>query len=96
MKKEKKIFVLDTNVILHNYKAIYTFEENDIVLPITVLEEIDNFKKGSNEINFHAREFSRELDKIAGDGLFNKGVEIDNSFCLMIVGSRFVQHFSTP
>jgi len=76
MAKTKKIFVLDTNVILHNYNAIYTFDEHDIVLPITVLEEIDNFKKGSNEINFHAREFTRELDKIAGEALFDKGVKL--------------------
>ena len=76
MAKTKKIFVLDTNVILHNYNAIYTFDEHDIVLPITVLEEIDNFKKGSNEINSHAREFTRELDKIAGEALFDKGVKL--------------------
>jgi PhoH-like ATPase len=76
MAKTKKIFVLDTNVILHNYNAIYTFDEHDIVLPITVLEEVDNFKKGSNEINFHAREFTRELDKIAGEALFDKGVKL--------------------
>ena len=75
-KKKTKIFVLDTNVILHNYKAIYTFDEHDIVLPIVVLEELDNFKKGSNEINFHAREFTRELDKIAGEALFAKGVKL--------------------
>jgi PhoH-like ATPase len=74
--KKTKIFVLDTNVILHNYKAIYTFAEHDIVLPIVVLEELDNFKKGSNEINFHAREFTRELDKIAGEALFDKGVKL--------------------
>ena len=74
--KKSKIFVLDTNVILHNFKAIYTFDEHDIVLPIVVLEELDNFKKGSNEINFHAREFTRELDKIAGEALFAKGVKL--------------------
>jgi len=74
--KKTKIFVLDTNVILHNYKAIYTFAEHDIILPIVVLEELDNFKKGSNEINFHAREFTRELDKIAGEALFDKGVKL--------------------
>ncbi len=64
---KKKIFVLDTNVILHDYMSIYNFEENDIVIPITVLEELDQFKKGSSLINFQAREFMRELDKITGD-----------------------------
>jgi PhoH-like ATPase len=43
---QKKIFVLDTNVLLHDYKCIYQFQEHDIILPITVLEELDKFKKG--------------------------------------------------
>jgi PhoH-like ATPase len=74
--KKTKIFVLDTNVILHNFMSIYSFEDNDVVLPIVVLEELDNFKKGTQEINFHAREFTRELDKIAGDGLFHNGIKL--------------------
>ncbi len=73
-KKTKKTFVLDTNVLLHDYKCIYNFEENDIVIPITVLEELDKFKKGNDQINFHAREFTRELDKLSGDDLFNGGI----------------------
>lgn len=72
----KKLFVLDTNVILHDSQAIHHFQENDIVIPITVLEELDKFKKGTEEINFHAREFVRELDKLAGQGLFDKGVPL--------------------
>ena len=76
IRKKKKIFVLDTNVILHDYKSIYNFEENDIVLPITVLEELDKFKKGNDLINFHAREFTRELDRLSGDNLFNGGVSL--------------------
>ena len=58
----KKNFVLDTNVILHDYKCIENFQENDIYLPIVVLEELDKFKKGSEQINYNAREFVRELD----------------------------------
>jgi len=72
----KKIFVLDTNVLLHDYKSIYTFEENDVVIPITVLEELDRFKRGNDILNFHAREFTRELDKLSGDGLFEEGVAL--------------------
>jgi PhoH-like ATPase len=72
----KKIFVLDTNVLLHDYKSIYTFEENDVVIPITVLEELDRFKRGNDILNFHAREFTRELDKLSGDGLFDEGVAL--------------------
>ena len=72
----KKNFVLDTNVILHDYKCIQNFEENDIYIPIVVLEELDHFKKGNEQINFNAREFARELDLIANESLFRKGVEL--------------------
>ena len=76
MQKNKKTIVLDTNVLLHDYKCIYNFQENDIVLPIVVLEELDKFKKGNDQINFHARELARELDKLAGDKLFNGGISL--------------------
>ncbi len=76
MAKRKKSFVLDTNVILHDFQCIYQFEENDIYLPIYVLEELDRFKKGNDQINFNAREFTRELDKLSGDDLFTKGVSL--------------------
>jgi PhoH-like ATPase len=72
----KKLFVLDTNVLLYDHTAIYSFQEHDIAIPIVVLEELDNFKKGSELINFEAREFVRELDKIAGDQLFTKGISL--------------------
>ncbi len=75
-KNTKKTFVLDTNVLLHDYNCIYKFEENDIVIPIIVLEELDRFKKGNDLINYHAREFTRELDKLSGDNLFNGGVSL--------------------
>lgn len=74
--KGKKNFVLDTNVILHDYKCLHNFEENDIYIPIVVLEELDHFKKGNEQINFNAREFSRELDLIADDTLFKNGASI--------------------
>lgn len=73
---QKKIFVLDTNVILHDSSCIHQFGEHDVVLPITVLEELDNFKKGNDSLNFHAREFARTLDSLAEDKLFNGGVLI--------------------
>ncbi len=76
MVKTKKLFVLDTNVLLHDYNSIFKFDEHDVVLPITVLEELDNFKKGNDLINFHAREFTRVLDKRAGDVLFTDGVSL--------------------
>ncbi|MDT8309197.1 MAG: PhoH family protein [Bacteroidales bacterium] len=61
----KKIFVLDTSVIIYNHSAIHSFEDNDVVIPITVLEELDNFKKGNDTKNFEAREFIRIIDKLA-------------------------------
>jgi len=78
-KKVKKIFIIDTNVLLHDYKCIYKFQENDIVIPIVVLEELDRFKRGNDLINFHAREFTRELDKLSGDQLFNGGIELGDN-----------------
>lgn len=74
--KQTKIFVLDTNVILHDHNCIYQFKDNDIVVPLTVLEELDRFKKGNDPINFQAREFVRVLDEIVGEKLFNGGIKL--------------------
>lgn len=62
---KKKIFVLDTSVLLHDHKSIHSFDEHDVALPITVLEELDNFKKGNDTKNFEARELIRDLDKLS-------------------------------
>ncbi|HEX2963589.1 MAG TPA: PhoH family protein [Ignavibacteriales bacterium] len=78
-KKQKKIFVIDTNVILYDHTCIYNFQEHDVVIPIVVLEELDNFKKGSDSINYEAREFIRELNDISGPGLFTKGLPLGKS-----------------
>jgi len=75
-----KLFVLDTNVILHDSSCLNHFEENNIVIPITVLEELDNFKRGNEMINFHAREFLRQIDKITGDILSDDGVPLGNGY----------------
>jgi PhoH-like ATPase len=64
-KKEKKIFVLDTSVIIYEHNSILNFAEHDVGIPITVLEELDNFKKGNDTKNFEAREFIRLMDKLA-------------------------------
>lgn len=76
MAKKAKIFVLDTNVILHDFKSIFNFQENDIVVPIAVLEELDKFKKGNESINYNAREFVRELDNLTDNKMFNGGVSL--------------------
>jgi PhoH-like ATPase len=75
-KHNKKLFIIDTNVLLHDYKCIYNFEENDVIIPIVVLEELDKFKKGNDLINFHAREFTRELDKLSGDLLLTANIPL--------------------
>ena len=72
----KKNFVLDTNVILHDYNCLRNFEENDIYLPIVVLEELDKFKKGNEQINFNAREFVRQIDELTDDDLFKQGASL--------------------
>ena len=71
-----KVFVLDTNVILHDSSCIHQFDEHDVVVPITVLEELDQFKKGNGTLNFHAREFARALDGLSTDRIFNGGLEL--------------------
>ena len=68
MKTNQKIFVLDTSVILYDHNAVKNFKEHDVAIPITVLEELDNFKKGNDIKNFEAREFIRFIDKISGQG----------------------------
>ncbi len=75
--KRSKIFVLDTNIILHDHNAIKKFQENDIVIPMAVLEELDKFKKGFDSININARGFMREIDHLTDSKLFGeKGVKL--------------------
>ncbi|MBU2491976.1 MAG: PhoH family protein [Bacteroidetes bacterium] len=74
--KPAKTFILDTNVILHDPTCINQFQENDIVIPLTVIGEIDHFKRGSQVINLNARDFTRTLDKITGNSIFNGGVSL--------------------
>jgi PhoH-like ATPase len=76
LKKPPKTFVLDTNVILHDSTCIHQFKDNNIVIPITVIEEIDHFKRGSQVINLNAREFARTLDSLTGSALFDGGISL--------------------
>jgi PhoH-like ATPase len=75
-RKIRKIFVVDTNVILHDSSCLTQFKEHDVVIPIAVLEELDQFKKGNESINFQARQFLRTLDTLSGAKLFDGGVRI--------------------
>ncbi|TVR76655.1 MAG: PhoH family protein [Chitinophagaceae bacterium] len=76
-KKVKKIFVLDTSVIIYNHNAINTFQDNDVAIPITVLEELDNFKKGNDSKNFEAREFIRIVDKLSDHNKLNEWMPLN-------------------
>ena len=67
-----KIFVLDTNVILHDHKAIRQFKDNNLVIPTAVIEEADKFKKGNDTLSYHARGFMRDLDTISNGRSFGK------------------------
>ena len=75
-KKAPKTFVLDTNVILHDSSSILQFKQNDVVIPLTVIEELDHFKRGSQVINLNAREFARTIDSLTGTAIFNGGVSL--------------------
>lgn len=70
-----KHFVLDTNVLLHNPGALFAFDNNLVVIPFTVIEELDNFKKNSDDIGRHARQVIRHLDGLRVKGKLSEGVE---------------------
>jgi PhoH-like ATPase len=75
--RKPKIFVLDTNIILHDYKAIRKFKDNDLVIPIAVIEELDKFKKGNDQLAYNARGFMRDIDRITEGRSFGQhGVPI--------------------
>jgi PhoH-like ATPase len=73
---DTKLFVLDTNVILHDSGSVFHFDEHDIAIPITVLEELDKFKRGNEDINFQAREFLRQIDALTGDLMSERGAPL--------------------
>jgi PhoH-like ATPase len=83
----KKIFVFDTNILLHDYRSIFQFEENDIVIPMSVIEELDKFKKGNEQINYNARLVVREIERLANSPIFEekKGVKLGDG-----LGNLFV------
>ena len=72
-----KIFVLDTNIILHDHQAIKHFQDNDLVIPIAVIEELDKFKKGNDALSYNARAFMREINKLTDKKEFGpKGIPL--------------------
>lgn len=75
----KKIFVLDTSVIIYSHDAIMNFDEHDVGIPITVLEELDQFKKGNDTRNFEAREFIRMLDGLSSNHTLQDWIPLNGS-----------------
>ena len=77
MDKKEKIFVLDTSVILYDHSALKSFEEHDVAVPVQVLEELDNFKKGNETRNFEARSFIRLIDDISKEHLLTDWIPLN-------------------
>lgn len=87
---KKKIFVLDTNVLIHNPRALFAFEDNRVVIPIVVIEEIDQFKKGLDEKSRNARQISRYLDDLRQNGKLQDGVPTDQGGVIQVTVNREV------
>ncbi len=79
-----KNYVLDTTVLLHDPNALFAFEENNVFIPITVIEEIDNFKNDMSETGRNARQASRILDRLRDKGSLASGVKLDNGGTLSV------------
>jgi len=82
---DKKIFILDTNVILSEPKALLNFQDNIVIIPMVVIEEIDKFKKDTGQLGYSARNFSREIDKLRTKGSLIDGVATENGGIIQIV-----------
>src|SRR5690349_23182161 len=80
-----KNYILDTNVLLHDPDSLLSFEENNVLLPIEVIEEIDRFKRESTELGQNARAVSRMLDGLRGSGRLSEGVDLPTGGILRIL-----------
>lgn len=81
----KKIYILDTNVLLHDPMALLHFEDNTVLIPISVIEEIDKFKRDLTELGRNARHVSRTLDELRGRGKLSEGVTLENGGTVRVV-----------
>ncbi|MBW7453680.1 PhoH family protein [Paenibacillus sepulcri] len=80
----KKIFVLDTNVLLHDPQAFFAFDDNEVIIPAVVLEEIDSKKRLADELGRNARSISRILDQMREKGRLHEGIKLDNGGLLKV------------
>jgi len=84
----KKNFVLDTNVLLHSSVSIFSFDENVVILPMTVIEELDRFKSRNDELGRNARQVIRSLDSLRRKGRLGEGVSLENGGVLKILSTK--------
>lgn len=80
----KRTYVLDTNVLLYSPNAIFSFEDNDVVIPEVVLEELDNFKKDKSDLGVNARHAARIFDKLRKQGILSKGIKLEGGGLLRV------------
>ena len=84
MTNMEKTFVLDANVLLHDPQSIHSFQDNKVVIIISVLAEVDTFKKNPGQLGANSREVARELEKISKNGNFSSGIPIENGGMLFV------------
>ncbi|CAM5195221.1 PhoH-like ATPase OS=Castellaniella defragrans OX=75697 GN=HNR28_003162 PE=3 SV=1 [Castellaniella defragrans] len=92
---QRKLFVLDTNVLLHDPSSLFRFAEHDVFLPMIVLEELDHQKKGMSEVARNARQVSRYLDELIGTADLSKGVPLDTLGHIDALGALYFQREAT-
>lgn len=80
----KKTFILDTNVLLHDPRALFAFGDNNVVVPIYVIEEVDNFKKDLSELGKNARQIARSLDELRCEGSLSEGIALPSGGYLRV------------
>lgn len=86
----RKIFVLDTNVLIHDHESIFSFEENHIVIPLVVIEELDRLKSGHGEVAYSARKALKQIDLLREKGSIAKGAPLDSGGLLSVEYSSSV------
>ena len=84
----RKYFVLDTNVLLHNAESLTSFDDNYVILPMTVIEELDGFKRHNDELGRSARHVIRQIDQLRSQGSLKEGVSMENGGILQIIVER--------
>ncbi|MDP2172377.1 MAG: PhoH family protein, partial [Candidatus Cloacimonadaceae bacterium] len=87
---EKKIFILDTNVLIHSPQSLFSFDEHRVVIPIVVIEELDQFKKGVDEKSRNARQIGRYLDSLRKLGSLQEGVKTEHGGVIQVTVNKDV------